>query len=69
MDYLIEGEELTKIRAGFSGLLSVLAADDDCGGNDVYCKSDADCGKWSQCVHPTTYGGCKSGVLTYEPEV
>ncbi len=59
MEYLIEGEDLSKIRAGASNM-------NGCGGNDVYCKEDAGCGKWGKCIAPTTYGGCLSGILTYE---
>ncbi len=66
MEYLIEGEDLAKIRAGVSGMMFLLAA--NCGGSDIYCKSDTGCGKWKNCIHPTTYAGCSGGTLTF-PEV
>jgi hypothetical protein len=64
MEYMIKGEGLTKVRIG--SIPRHLAA--KCGGNDVYCSSDSDCGKWDKCIHPTTYAGCSGGTLTFPKE-
>lgn len=66
MEYLVQGEELAKIKAGFQGFNISIAL--DCGGSDVYCSSDSGCVKWAQCVDPTTYAGCSGGTLTFPPQ-
>lgn len=30
-------------------------------------RINKNCGKWSSCIHPTTYAGCKGGILTFVP--
>ena len=63
MEYLVKGEQLSKIKAGFAGMNVAIAS--SCGGSDVYCSSDAGCTLWTQCVRPTTYAGCDGGKLTF----
>lgn len=63
MEYLIQGEELAKIKAGFQGINISMAS--NCGGSDIYCSSDAGCGQWDDCVHPTSYAGCSGGTLKF----